>query len=172
LYGNKSLQTLVLNDNPLNDEGVNMIAKGLTKNQTLRALNISKTNFGDTAGVHLASTFTHNKIELLRLSYTGISDDTMIPLFNAILENPILSSLSALECQIGNESMKNLANCLELNRVPLQHLFLQNNHITEEGIAIVSKSLKTNTLLREAHLGTTQRVTDSFRNALDKRIIF
>jgi Ran GTPase-activating protein (RanGAP) involved in mRNA processing and transport len=117
--GVRTLQHLDLRNTRLGAVGAQAVAQLISSNTTLKSLNLSRNNFGDMGAIHIAE---------------------------ALVKNTTLSTLSLSMCSITKTGAiflgRNLPRMLGIN-----HLFLYQNPIDEEGSEALLEGLKFNTSL-------------------------
>lgn len=151
------IEQLTLSNNPLDYEGVTVIAKGLVKFSNLKSLNLANTqmpNLGlralsealsfhpavlalDIADNHfqedglleLTRQWRNNTLEAVNLSGNAITSETASGLNNAFKNRPLLK-LIAGRCEINDEVLLELADGLDL----METLILPNNAISDMGL--------------------------------------
>ncbi|XP_073695920.1 NACHT, LRR and PYD domains-containing protein 3-like isoform X3 [Garra rufa] len=137
------------------DEGCAALASALRSNPShLRELDLSGNKLGDS--VKLLSDVLQNplcKLETLRLSYCGVTDEGCAALASALRSNP--SHLRELDLS-GNklgDSVKLLSDVLQNPHCKLEKLRLRYCSVTDEGCAALASALRSNpSHLRELDL--------------------
>jgi Ran GTPase-activating protein (RanGAP) involved in mRNA processing and transport len=147
-----SLGHLTLNQNPLCDEGVSMIAAGLEHNTTLQSLSLAETKITDAScSVMAASLRVNSTLERLNVADNKINDAGCICLCRTLQENSTLVSLN-LQCNgLRNESALHLAEMLKHNET-LERLNLSNNPLLVDYRALERTLIDDNYTLRHLWL--------------------
>lgn len=110
LKKNKTITSLLLEDNSISDNECYLLESALSENNTLRHLNLSQNSIGENGCLHLNNALKKNtSLKELHLNFNGIDDN----------------------------GVHNLINGLE-DRY-LQHLHLNGNKITSLGCSIIAK---------------------------------
>jgi Ran GTPase-activating protein (RanGAP) involved in mRNA processing and transport len=131
---NKQCAKLILSSNPITPKGALILASGLKNNSILQRLLLCSTRIGDLGVQYLAKAISNNNnvLKVLSLSDTGITDD----------------------------GAEHLAVMLKTNRT-LTHMFLSNNEISDEGIAMLTNALQNhNNTLQTLDLSYNKRMTN------------
>ncbi|XP_050958671.1 LOW QUALITY PROTEIN: NACHT, LRR and PYD domains-containing protein 3-like [Labeo rohita] len=131
----------------ITDEGCAALASALRSNPShLRQLNLSENKLGD-SGVRLLSAVLedpHCKLEILWLSYCGITDEGCAALASALRSNPShLRHLGLSGNKIGN-SVNLLSRVLQNPQCKLEILWLVDCGVTDEGCAALASALRSN----------------------------
>ena len=139
LKNNKSLVTLQLGGNKIGEDGLQLIAQGLSDNNTtLLHLNLMNNYICNGVGstklsnVLQSSSICSNLITL-DLSVNAIGDSSIHKLSNALAHNTKLKELNLACNKIGDEGCESLANALITN-VTLKKLWINRNKIGNDGI--------------------------------------
>ncbi|XP_058605665.1 NACHT, LRR and PYD domains-containing protein 3-like [Onychostoma macrolepis] len=130
----------------LTDEGCAALASALKSNPShLRQLDLSWNKIGNS--VNLLSAVMEDpqcKLEILRLSNCGVTDEGCAALASALRSNPShLRQLHLSENKIGN-SVKLLSAVLEDHHCNLEKLWLWHCGVTDEGCAALASALRSN----------------------------
>lgn len=156
LFDVLSLQTLNLSSNPLRDESVRLISKGLkeTPNRFLKCLDLSDTSIGNLGAVKLAKALLKNEsLEKLLLNNNTISDEGGIALFKSLCQNKTLLFIGLQSNEMTDESAQSIYEVLlrnntirdinidfndfsyrrhvHLKEMILEHKKMMNSNITE-----------------------------------------
>ena len=161
---NKSMQSLSLNDNNLNDDGVIKIAQSLCKHTKLKMINLRSNNITEKAAEALASIISSNTgLEQLYLG-NNIIHLGVIKLAKALKK---LSSLKVLDLgnnHIPEEAGDELAAAIRANS-SLEKLWLFGNHLGSSTVMIVN-ALKQVTTLKVLNLNNNQNRSKELAPAL------
>jgi Ran GTPase-activating protein (RanGAP) involved in mRNA processing and transport len=143
---------LLLTDKFIDYTQAKQIAEELASNTTLKCLDLSCSNIGDSgASVIAASLQTNESLTALYLERNGIRGVGMAALSQALKQNVSLLELSIGWNTMATGSMASLANALKVNK-GLTKLVLNRCSIHDKGVAILADSLKTNTTLSSLDL--------------------
>ncbi|CAM4736165.1 unnamed protein product [Leuciscus chuanchicus] len=140
------LEKLWLWDCGVTDEGCSALASALRSNPShLRDLHLSGNKLGDS--VHLLSAVLedpHCKLEILWLSYCGVTDEGCSALASALRSNPShLRDLDLSENKLG-DSVHLLSAVLEDPHCKLEKLWLWDCGVTDEGCSALASALRSN----------------------------
>ncbi|XP_050982353.1 NLR family CARD domain-containing protein 3-like isoform X1 [Labeo rohita] len=141
------------------DEGFAALVSALRSNPShLRELNLSWNKLGDS--VKLLSDVLQNphcKLEKLRLSYCGVTDEGCAALASALRSNPShLRQLSLSWNELG-DSVKLLSDVLQNPHCKLEKLGLIDCGVTDEGFAALVSALRSNpSHLRQLNLSVNK----------------
>nr|XP_061796622.1 NACHT, LRR and PYD domains-containing protein 3-like [Nerophis lumbriciformis] len=137
-----NMKHLDLSENHLSDEGVEILSKGLASpNCTLEELRLVKCGLGKSS-YHLLTSVPSSPSNLsLNLSLNDLSDEGGEILSKGLASpNCILESLNLSDCGLDKGSCHLLASVLS-SPSNLKHLNLSWNHLSYEGVDILSKGL-------------------------------
>ncbi|KAL1273442.1 hypothetical protein QQF64_029304, partial [Cirrhinus molitorella] len=128
------------------DEGCAALASALRSNPShLRHLDLSLNKLGDS--VKLLSDVLQNphcKLETLRLSYCGVTDEGCAALASALRSNPShLRQLNLSGNKLG-DSVKLLSDVLQNPHCKLEKLRLRDCGVTDEGCVALASALRSN----------------------------
>ena len=138
-----ALQVLTLNQNPLHDEGVAMIAAGLERNTGLKELSLAETKISDAScSVIVASLQTNTTLERLNLANNKLRDTACIALSVALENNSTLTSIN-----------------------------LQGNELQDNGVLRLAQMLKINTTIERVNLGNNPKLTTTSYEAIQSVLI-
>ena len=138
-----ALQILALNQNPLRDEGVTMIAAGLECNTVLKELSLAETKIScASCSVIVASLQTNTTLERLNLANNKLRDTACIALSVALENNSTLTSLN-----------------------------LQGNELRDNGVLRLTEMLKINATIERLNLGNNPMLTTKSYEALQSVLI-
>uniref|UniRef100_A0A8C1CKF4 NACHT domain-containing protein n=1 Tax=Cyprinus carpio carpio TaxID=630221 RepID=A0A8C1CKF4_CYPCA len=163
-----TLNTLMLSDCGLTDEGCSAVISALKSNPShLRELNLSGNKLLGDSGVKNLSDLLMNtqfKLEKLELSDCGLTDEGCSAVTSALKSNP--SHLRELNLSgnklLGDSGVKNLSDLLMNTQFKLEKLDLCGCSITEKQCLILTSALKSNpSHLRELNLSWNQILGDS-----------
>ncbi|XP_067222386.1 NLR family CARD domain-containing protein 3-like isoform X2 [Chanodichthys erythropterus] len=141
------LQILRLSDCGVTEEGCAALTSALRSNPShLRDLHLSKNKLGKS--VNLLSDVLqdpHCKLEILRLSYCGVTEEGCAALASALRSNPSshLRELNLSENKIG-KSVNLLSAVLQDPHCKLEILRLKDCGVTDEGCAALASALRSN----------------------------
>ena len=162
---NTLLDTLLLSDNALNDDGVIKIAQSLCKHTKLKKLNLQNNNVTEKAAVALASVIASNTgLEELYLGnnqlHLGIIKIT------TTLNN--ISSLKVLDLQNNNitqEVADEISTAIAANH-SVEKLYLNDNNFGSS-MTVIAKACSRNSSLKELHITNTGISAESTNDLLN-----
>ncbi|XP_050984919.1 NACHT, LRR and PYD domains-containing protein 12 isoform X3 [Labeo rohita] len=140
------LQILKLERCAITVEGCAALAFALKSNPHLRQLDLTWNHLGD-SGVTLLSAGLENsycKLEILRLSYCGVTDEGCAALASALRSNPHLRQLDLTWNHLGDSGVTLLSAGLENSYCKLEILRLSYCGVTGEGCAALASALRSN----------------------------
>ncbi|XP_042608165.1 NACHT, LRR and PYD domains-containing protein 12-like [Cyprinus carpio] len=139
------LNTLILNNSGITEEGCHVLAAALNSNPSnLKELDLSKNNLGN-SGMKIILTLFENvqcRLEKLKLNFISITGEGCAALASAFNSN--LRDLDLSENQLGNLGVTEISSLLRNSQCTLQILRLSNCSITEEGYKALSSALRSN----------------------------
>ena len=141
--GDAKLESLNLNRNEINDDGVKILAEALKKNKSLESLHLS------------------NNI---------IKDDGAAALAAALQSNSMLKALDLDSNRIGDDGVATLAGALQSNAT-LIYLDLGNNEIGDDGVTALAAALQSNATLKELDLRGNTGISQRGKISLLKLVI-
>ena len=114
LQVNKSLQTLILEGNKgIGNLGAFYIAEGITRNTTLKTLDISKCGITSTGAEHIAQALIKNKVlKCLNLKKNDLLDVGIVLLAKVLKSNTSLKELNLRDCGMTDASLQVLGACI------------------------------------------------------------
>uniref|UniRef100_A0A9J8AN09 NACHT domain-containing protein n=1 Tax=Cyprinus carpio carpio TaxID=630221 RepID=A0A9J8AN09_CYPCA len=161
----KTSKRALLNDCGLTDKSCPALATVLGSDTNLKELNMNNNNLQD-SGVELLCTGLKNincKLEILRLSDCSISEEGYKALSSALRSNPShLIELDLTGNDPGPSGVKQLSDLLQDPNCQLKTLSLCGCSITEKQCLILTSALKSNpSHLRELNLSWNELLGDS-----------
>jgi Ran GTPase-activating protein (RanGAP) involved in mRNA processing and transport len=183
-FSSPSLVTLDLSMNdPLNDEGVSLLVKCISKNEMLKNLYLSNCGFTDTGIKEITKLLTNKKLNLKRLDVSGnlISKEGSDVIFESLMDNSKLKVLKMSGAKLFPEeiiymntlhddsedgdyveksSLTKLYQMLAKNN-SLKQLNLNNCSLKELDLIDFFLSLETNDCLEILNLQSTKRYHSS-----------
>ncbi|XP_062340620.1 protein NLRC5-like isoform X5 [Osmerus eperlanus] len=149
------LETLRLSDCHITEEGCASLGSALKSNPSLlRDLDLSNSDLTD-SGMKLLSAGLGNplcKLETLRLSGCHITEEGCASLSSTLKSSSFLRQLELSNNDLKDAGMKLLSAGLGNPLCKLETLRLSGCHITEEGCASLSSTLKSTSFLRHLEL--------------------
>lgn len=148
---------LDLADNGLTDLGVEQIAAGLERNDSVRSLNLGFNRIGDEGAAKLSMALRSDAgrvLSWLVLSGNGVSDSGARALAEALGNSDIvLATLLLSHNEIADRGVESLAAALERNRF-VTTLGLCGNKFTDRAVARLSDALEKNSTLTSLDLAS------------------
>ena len=164
ISANESIETLLLSDNNLNDDGIIKIAQSLCKHTKLKMVNLQSNNITEKSAEALASIISSNTgLEELYLGYSTIQLGVIT--ISTALKN--ISSLKVLDLDNNNipeEAADELSAAIRANNL-FEKLWLGSNHLGSSTVMIVN-ALKQVTALKELDLNNNQNRNEKLASAL------
>ncbi|XP_048015710.1 NACHT, LRR and PYD domains-containing protein 3-like [Megalobrama amblycephala] len=142
-----ALETLKLSTCKINAEGFESLSSALRSNTHLRELDLGNNRPGD-QGVELLSAVLRDqncRLKTLRLDKCGVTEKSCTALASALSSQT--SSLTDLDLSINDlqdSGVKKLCVGLQNPHCKLERLRLYNCNVTHEGVASLTKALKSN----------------------------
>ncbi len=154
---NRSLEALDLQSIYLDLAGPNALALALIQNSTLTSLSLMYAyDLSERSIVVIAEALSKNdSLRRLDLSHTSMGDPGVIALAKALTQNTSLTSLDLTANLIGNEGAASLAQALTTNRTLLT-LSLGQNTIDDDGAVSFAQALLLNSTLITLNLGSNR----------------
>ena len=171
LSENSSVRELHLSEVGITNEGVDILAKGLCKNSTLKTLTVLRNDLGfkkesPSKFTGMAEMLkTNDKLEQLEVSHNPLGSDGVTWIAEALESNKGVKCLKLSHSECGDKGAAALAKMLGVNKT-LECLYLCNHlnssqHIGDDGATALADVLKEhNSSLRELHLCRNKRITD------------
>ena len=139
-----NLTTIHLTESCLDDESVQVLTSGLSKNETVTSL-----------GMKIILSFWYTD-----LSHNRISDAGARRIANLIENNQILASLSLADNQIHAKGAKFFGQALGMNKT-ITYFDIKMNSLSDEGGKLILEGLLTNASLRTINLSSNQLGSES-----------
>ena len=164
ILNNKSIETLILQDNFLGEESGTKIGIALIQNKTLKKLVISKNKIKNKG----ARAIIENAEELisLDLSYNDISPEVCSDLKKLMIKS---KHLKEIVWNGNNVELKGINFIIEglKNHIKLKSLCLRNTSLSEEAIKVLANGLINNECLKILDLGANNIKYESFKDICD-----
>ena len=164
ILNNKSIETLILQENLLGEESGTKIGIALIQNKTIKKLVISKNKIKNKG----ARAIIENAEELvsLDLSYNEISAEVCLDLKKLMIKS---KNLKEIIWNGNSVELRGINFIIEgLNKqIKLKSLCLRNTSLSEEAIKVLSQGLINNECLKILDLGANNINFDSFKNICD-----
>lgn len=159
---NSKLKRLVLEDNSLDDDAVTFLADALTKNTTLKALNLASNHCVKPSGWRAFFACLKNPnsaIEELDISLNNISDEGINALGSCLANNKKLIALELNRDTLVLEELPPITpvtangwqtffTCLQNSSSTLSEVFLGGNSLGEEGLIALGNLLRNNSTIK------------------------
>ena len=141
---NKSLTTLDLSYNEIDDDGAAALGECLKYNKSLTTLNLSDNEIGNDGAAALVECLKDNKsLTTLDLTFNIIGDNGAAALGECLKYNKSLTTLYFNDNKIGDDGAAALGECLKDNK-SLTTLYLGFNNIGDDSAAAMGEYLKYN----------------------------
>ncbi|XP_056116453.1 NACHT, LRR and PYD domains-containing protein 3-like [Rhinichthys klamathensis goyatoka] len=144
----KESRSVQLRDCGVTDEGCAALTSALRSNPShLRELNLSLNKVGDSVVKQLSDLLKdpHCKLEILWLSYCGVTGEGCAALTSALRSNPShLRKLNLSWNKVGDVGVKQLSELLQDPHCKLEILWLRYGGVTDEGCADLASALRSN----------------------------
>ena len=164
ILNNKSIETLILQENLLGEESGTKIGIALIQNKTIKKLVISKNKIKNKG----ARAIIENAEELvsLDLSYNEVSAEVCLDLKKLMIKS---KNLKEIIWNGNSVELRGINFIIEgLNKqIKLKSLCLRNTSLSEEAIKVLSQGLINNECLKILDLGANNINFDSFKNICD-----
>ena len=139
-----SIVVIILNDNPIHEEGTSYIAGML---YFIEHLLMSFNPIGDTGAVRDSVT-----VKTLILQSCGITSRGAKSLSRALAQNSSLTKLDIARNNLGDVGISHIAEALKQS-TQLKELWIGGCGITDKGAASLASALKVNKSLKMLHMG-------------------
>ena len=159
LLYNRSIETLILQENLLGDDAGDKIGTALIKNSVLKKLVISDNKIKNRGARSIIENGTN--LISINLSDNDISSDVCNELRNLIEYNKVLKEIIWNGNYVGFKGVKFLVEALN-KKTKLKSLSLRNTGIGKKGIRELSKGLTGNNFLEILDLSSNYIVYNSF----------
>ncbi|XP_060705246.1 NACHT, LRR and PYD domains-containing protein 3-like isoform X1 [Hemiscyllium ocellatum] len=155
------LQTLKLISNDLDVHCCEELASGLSTNQSLVELNLSRNQLKDMEMMALCNALKKPecKLQILHLNHNQISSDCCEVLSSALAQNKALFHLNLTHNKLGNAGVKILCRALKNNVCKLQMLSLKYNSLTYDCCEELAFAVKENSELLDLDI-SANKITD------------
>ncbi|CAF1391667.1 unnamed protein product [Adineta steineri] len=152
----KTIVTLNLNINSIEQEGLQYLIDALENNTTITTLTMDGNQIGAQGVQHLAESLQNNTT-IMTLSVRGnqIGDEGARHLSYGLRNNRTLTTLRISRNQFGDEGLQHLTNALQHNTT-LTIFDYEDNHISNDGIQHLCDVLRKDTSLHTLELGSNQ----------------
>uniref|UniRef100_A0A8C5PGI2 NLR family member X1 n=1 Tax=Leptobrachium leishanense TaxID=445787 RepID=A0A8C5PGI2_9ANUR len=111
----RKCQNVKLCNNPLNAEGVRLLAEALCENQSLTHLSLLHTHLGDEGAEILASQLGRNKnLQELNLAYNGIKDEAAMRLIEEANRHPTLRRVHMYFNDLSDSGLRSLQSLADV----------------------------------------------------------
>lgn len=167
----KRVVHLTLANNRLDRQGYISLSKFLEKKPPLKILELEGNPFEDVACAQRFSeaVIAHSSLEKLKVEDCELGGNTQILSAIASTMNRV-SYLSLSSNDIGNNGAAVIGNILSTDPAPLTTLHVSFNEIDDDGVTSFAEALRTNTNLKDLHLG--QNVITALGESLLKKAVY
>ena len=158
LKQNKSIQKLLLDfcNRSISGTIIHVILRAYQVNNNLTDIHIrhARPSHGQNGEDRIITNtlIPNTNLRNIKLIYSGITDEELLPMIEAIRGHRILENLALYGNSIGNVGCQALATLLEDPNCNIRELDLEGNNIRIEGAVALANSLATNTKLRKLDL--------------------
>ena len=148
---------LIIRQCGVTSEGAVQLARGLTGNQWLTALDTWGNSIGDTGAAALRDMLKYNtSLQELNTGQCGITSQGAVEIAAGLTENSTLHVLQMYDNKIGVAGAEAMARMLVQN-IMLQKLDLSSDKTLGEGVDVLLSSLHKNTTLHKLTLSRTYK---------------
>ena len=158
---NKSLKSIIIAENGLEDEELVYIITALSAHPQLAHLDFRSMNVGRNECTALAALLSSSATGLhsLKLCDNDIDDEGVDILVDALTNSRLSQLYLSLNQSITTRGCQSLAVLLEKTSINLEELFLANSNIDDEGAHIFAHALASNLRLKTLNLGRNDGIT-------------
>ena len=168
-----NLQMLILDQNPIEDKGLSVLKDSLTKNYSpsIKKLSFENCELGHAGVIHLFKAMTSmvnmtsvnlsgnnfidatfyplrswygSHLSVIKLNHCWLGEKALKSLAEIVRESPSLLTLQLRNNHLGKENFKVISDALASPKSHLEILDLTDNNLTDDGITMIARSLKTN----------------------------
>ena len=164
LLNNKSIETLILQENLLGEDAGDKIGAALIQNETLKKLVISDNKIKNKGARSILE--NGNSLVSLDLSDNDISPEICFDLKNLIIHSKCLREIIWNGNYVGLKGINFIVDALK-HKSKLKSLSLRNTSIGKLGVKTLAEGLKNNEFLQILDLGSNSIVYDSFKHLCD-----
>ncbi|GAB5366726.1 hypothetical protein AAMO2058_001168100 [Amorphochlora amoebiformis] len=166
IANSRSLTRIMLRENLLNDEAIQVLTSGMSRNNTITFLDLSHNRIGDLGAQCIAKLLARGSILIdLNLGDNAIKKSGALYLSHALSQNDVLGSLSMRQNQITDEGGAAILKALMMNS-SLSELDLGANRLGDQTGEALLKTLTRNKTLSTINLSVNKVVTDHKGKAL------
>lgn len=133
---NNFVKEVIFEEADLRSDDAKVLAEKMRNNKSLKSLKLSMNLLEDEGVKFIAEVLNTTALETLEISANLIGNEGMRAISSALMDNKTLTSLHLDMNKIGDEGAVMMAHALEKNKT-LTYLNLSNNYLTEEGVAIL-----------------------------------
>ena len=164
LLNNKSIETLILQENLLGEDAGDKIGAALIQNDTLKKLVLSDNKIRNKGARSILE--NGNSLVSLDLSDNDISPEICFDLKNLIIHSKYLREIIWNGNYVGLKGINFIVDALK-HKSKLKSLSLRNTSIGKLGVKTLAEGLKNNEFLQILDLGSNSIVYDSFKHLCD-----
>lgn len=143
----RNCKRIRLRENFITAHGCSILSEGLYNNQNLESLDLRKNQISDMGVQFLSLAIVYSNLKTLNLESNEITAEGAVYLAQILKNSRTLAELYLSKNHLGNRGTEILANALSTEQSSLQHLYLGQNEITDEGVKYLSEMLKNNRIL-------------------------
>jgi Leucine-rich repeat (LRR) protein len=172
LKKNTVLKRLILNNNPILDEGAAILAEGLEGNNSISSLRLHFTDISPVGLEKLAAVLAKKNIKNLTLSNNPLGVEGAKILAKAFGAHPSLLMLNIERCSLGDNGIKDIASMVTANHV-LKYLDVSMNLLSAKGMLLMSQATQNHPSLETLRIwGNAQgSFFDEKKNKVEKLYI-
>lgn len=164
---NTSLENLSLCKNKFGNRGIIAILSAVKNHPSIISLDISKNSFDDydeknEINIGFIELIRNNKIEILDINNTNITDTLAIAISTALLTNTSITYFNCKDCNIGEIGTYRLALAIHSNKNISSFEILQKDRFTYDIFIILCDIWKRDNYKKEINLSFYKFVKDSF----------
>lgn len=163
------LEALMISRNTIRAEGAVHIAEVLAEGLTvLKTLDVTKNRIGDEGCIALANALPNTRLESLKMDTNQITHAGVVAVCDALRKYPSLSDLSLSENNLGDESIKLIAEVLPLTK--MEKLTLNLNDFSDEAFLALADAIGKSDTMETLEVKAASKITDKAAVEFLKRV--
>jgi Ran GTPase-activating protein (RanGAP) involved in mRNA processing and transport len=163
LRRNSSVHVLNVSGNQLTVQGCSLLARSIARSRCVTELDLSDNNISDAGCVSLAGALlesaTAASLRKLYVRNNAIGCVGAMSLFTALRRNAKLTTIDVSGNEFGDDPIVELSQILLVNRT-LRQFWAVNCRLSDTSCLHLSRTLKTNTILRSVRLDSNACIRD------------